>query len=64
MVAGISVISPDEGWLKEGWVEAAFGYGWAETSAIMKSVMWVDFIHDAKGLDAFSNFNTMPLDEL
>jgi hypothetical protein len=64
MVAGILVIGADEGWLKEAWVEASFRYGWAETSDILKSAMWVDCIHDAKGLDAFSKFNSVPLDEL
>ena len=52
----------DEGWSNKAWAEAAVRYSWAETSATMKSAMWVDHIHDAKGLDAFSKFDTVPLD--
>jgi hypothetical protein len=48
-VAGISVVSPKQGWFRQAWMEIAPGREWEAVRRRLMKVMWIGIVHDAAG---------------
>jgi len=58
MVGGISVLSLDAVWFRDRWqAEVPSTLDWDEARQMLKTIMWVDFIHDVPGQQIFSAMN-------
>lgn len=54
MIGAISVFSPDEDWLLDHWrAEVPSTATWVETREGLKSILWIDAIHDQAGQELF-----------
>jgi hypothetical protein len=48
-VAGISVVSPQQRWFRQAWMEIAPGREWEAVRRRLMKIMWIEIVHDAAG---------------
>ena len=54
VACGMQILQPDDEWLQGLWDGvAAGGMGWGEAKKMLKSVIWVDRVHEENGQRAF-----------
>lgn len=58
LMGAIALFDPDVRWLEENIRRTAKGRSWEEVHTLMRSIMWIDLVHDTPGRQVFDSAHT------